>query len=103
MGPAEGQGGAVSGRPRLACHDNNDQTSAVCAFAGQLEEPINFGKVCHVVRQTESGAEMRSRFWLGHVAMREGNETRLSVATPAGDRAARPEDRATVIIGLTDR
>ena len=31
--------------------------------------------MCHVVRNTLNGAEMRSRFWLGHVAKREGNST----------------------------
>ena len=29
--------------------------------------------MCHVVRNTKEGAEMRSRFWLGHVSKRDGN------------------------------
>ena len=30
--------------------------------------------MCHIIRATEDGAEMRSRFWLGMVAKRDGNE-----------------------------
>ena len=51
----------------------------ICARAGLLEEPINVTTMCHIVRDTDWGAEMRSVFWLGHVARREGNETVTSV------------------------
>lgn len=47
---------------------------AVCAKPGLLEQPINGGQMCHIIRATEDGAEMRSRFWLGMVAKRDGNE-----------------------------
>lgn len=47
---------------------------AVCARAGLLEQPIYGGKMCHIIRPTETGAEMRSRFWLGMVSKREGNK-----------------------------
>lgn len=47
---------------------------AVCAQAGLLEEPFYGGKMCHIIRKTNDGAEMLSRFWLGMVAKREGNE-----------------------------
>ncbi|MEP3422743.1 MAG: hypothetical protein ABJN35_13475 [Erythrobacter sp.] len=47
---------------------------AICARAGALEEPMNFTTMCHIVRDTDFGAEMRSVFWLGHVSKREGNE-----------------------------
>lgn len=46
---------------------------AICARAGLLEEPLYGGKMCHIVRSTDDGAEMLSRFWLGMVAKREGN------------------------------
>lgn len=52
----------------------SDSDVAVCARAGLLEEPIYGGKMCHIVRTTEDGAEMLTRFWLGMVATREGNE-----------------------------
>jgi len=35
--------------------------------------------MCHVIVNTLNGAEMRSRFWLGHVANREGNKTFSSI------------------------
>lgn len=52
--------------------DAPDRT-AICARAGLLEEPMNVSTMCHIVRDTEYGAEMRSVFWLGHIAKREGN------------------------------
>lgn len=51
-----------------------DNDVAVCAKPGLLEQPINGGQMCHIIRATEDGAEMRSRFWLGMVAKRDGNE-----------------------------
>ena len=54
---------------------NNEDTFVICARVGLLEEEINTAKMCHVVRNTRTGAEMRSRFWLGHVAKRDGNKT----------------------------
>ena len=47
---------------------------AVCALAGLLEKPFYGGTMCHVIRSTDGGAEMLSRFWLGQVAKRDGNE-----------------------------
>lgn len=52
---------------------------AVCATTGFLDRPINGGKMCHIIRNTEDGAEMRSRFWLGIVGKRKGNETVPSI------------------------
>ncbi|MEP3421458.1 MAG: hypothetical protein ABJN35_06975 [Erythrobacter sp.] len=52
---------------------------AICARAGALEEPMNYTTMCHIVRDTDFGAEMRSVFWLGHVSKREGNENVSSV------------------------
>ena len=54
---------------------NNKETFVVCARVGLLDEEMNIAKMCHVARNTLNGAEMRSRFWLGHVAKREGNST----------------------------
>ena len=52
---------------------------AVCAKPGLLEQPLNGGQMCHIIRATEDGAEMRSRFWLGMVAKRDGNEQVSSI------------------------
>ena len=54
---------------------NDEDTFVICARIGLLNEEMNIAKMCHVVRNTLNGAEMRSRFWLGHVAQREGNST----------------------------
>lgn len=52
---------------------------AVCARPGLLEKPINGGKMCHIIRNTDNGAVMLSRFWMGHVAKRDGNDTKGSI------------------------
>ena len=53
---------------------NNDQTFVICARIGFLEQSINFSKMCHVVINNSNGSEMRSRFWLGHLNKRQGND-----------------------------
>lgn len=45
---------------------------AVAAKIGDLDHPVNFGRMVHFVRNTSFGCEMRSRFFLGHVESREG-------------------------------
>ena len=61
-------------------YDTNDEdTFVICARVGLLDEEMNIAKMCHVVRNTLNGAEMRSRFWLGHVAKREENNTIFSL------------------------
>ncbi|TGK06621.1 hypothetical protein EHO59_00310 [Leptospira semungkisensis] len=51
--------------------DPNDKDRFVaCALVGDLNMPVNFGLLCHAVSQTAEGVEMRSRFWLGHIAGR---------------------------------
>ena len=52
---------------------------AVCAKPGLLEQPLNGGQMCHNISATKDGAEMRSRFWLGMVAKRDGNEQVSSI------------------------
>ena len=39
--------------------------TAVCARTGPLESDLWAGHLIHLVRDTEYGCEMRSRFWLG--------------------------------------
>lgn len=64
-----------------------DGTFVLCALAGLLEEPIYVAKMCHVVRDTPWGAEMRSNFWMGHVARRDGNEAVTSIEGIVGNTA----------------
>lgn len=46
---------------------------AVCAYPGSLEKPVRLGHMCHFVRNTDYGCEMRSRFWLGDVQSSDAN------------------------------
>lgn len=62
-----------------------DDRFIICARVGLLEEPINMTTMCHIVRDMAWGAEMRSVFWLGHVAKRDGNETVASVEGVLGN------------------
>jgi hypothetical protein len=50
--------------------------TAVCAHAGptDLLGGIYFTKMCHFVRETADGVEMRSRFWIGQDIAREGKK-----------------------------
>ena len=66
---------------------NDENTFVICARVGLLEENINIAKMCHVVRNTVDGAEMRTRFWLGHVSKREGNKTISSIQGFIGNTA----------------
>lgn len=40
-------------------------STAVCARVGPLDAPVKVGHLIHLVRDTDWGCEMRSRFWLG--------------------------------------
>ncbi len=44
---------------------------AICARIGDMDAPAYFGRMCHFVRDTDYGCEMRSRFWLGEITDRE--------------------------------
>jgi hypothetical protein len=46
---------------------------AVCARAGLLERPIDFGRMVHLAVPTPWGCELHSRFWLGYVVARGGS------------------------------
>ncbi|MEP2990566.1 MAG: hypothetical protein ABJN65_08600 [Parasphingorhabdus sp.] len=65
--------------------EDRDDRFIICARAGLLEEPINVTSMCHIVRDTEWGAEMRSVFWMGHIAKRNGNDTVTSVEGVLGN------------------
>ncbi len=65
----------------------DESTFALCARAGLLDEPLYLAEMCHVVRDTPWGAEMRSNFWMGHVARREGNNSVTSIEGIIGNTA----------------
>ena len=44
---------------------------AVCARPGLLDVPVHLGRMCHFIRNTDYGCEMRSRFWLGMLEPRD--------------------------------
>ncbi len=52
----------------------NFSGAAICARIGDLDHPVNFGRMVHFVRNTDQGCEMRSRFFLGHFESRVEGE-----------------------------
>lgn len=64
-----------------------DGVFVICARVGFREESFNVSSMCHVVRDTPFGAEMRSHFWLGHLSKREGNDEVFSIANIIGNTA----------------
>jgi hypothetical protein len=73
---------------RVFGYDPNRQgLFALCARPGLLETPVYGGHMCHIVLDSDDGAEMRSRFWLGHVASREGDDEVGSIQGLIGNTA----------------
>ena len=66
---------------------NDRNTFVICARVGLLDNVINIAKMCHVVKDNKDGSEMRSRFWLGHVSIREDNQTKPSLIGFFGNMA----------------
>jgi hypothetical protein len=55
----------------LGYDPTDENTVAICARVGELESSLNIAEMCHVARNTPSGAELRSRFWLGVISDQE--------------------------------
>ena len=55
----------------LGYDPTDENTVAICARVGELKSSLNIAEMCHVARNTPSGAELRSRFWLGVISDRE--------------------------------
>lgn len=49
-------------------------STAICARVGFSDRPIDTGYLIHLIRETPEGCEMRSRFWLGEVHLRDLRE-----------------------------
>ncbi len=45
-------------------------TALVCGHVGLQRAPLTIGHLLHQIRETPTGTEMRSRFWLGKPALR---------------------------------
>lgn len=48
------------------CEEAN-VTTAICGVVSYQNLPLSFGALIHLIRETDDGCEMRSRFWLGKV------------------------------------
>ncbi len=51
--------------------------TAVCANIGVKNSPINVGRLIHLIRKTEDGCEMRSRFWMGNLFLKDKPESHI--------------------------
>ena len=68
----------------MGCPADSADAVAICARLGSGDAPVDVGWFIHHIRSTPSGAEMRSRFWMGgpHIAVRK--------APGVASRAVRP-------------
>jgi hypothetical protein len=67
-------------------YDPNDiNTFVLCAKVGYLLETLNIAKMCHIIRDTKKGSEMRTRFWLGHVEERDRKNNLISIQELMGN------------------
>jgi hypothetical protein len=44
--------------------------TAICGVVSYQSSPLVFGLIIHLIRETEDGCEMRSRFWLGKIELK---------------------------------
>lgn len=59
--------------------------TAICGAVGLQHVPLAFGNIIHLIRETDDGCEMRSRFWLGRVEI-EGIPAAGVLSKIAGSR-----------------
>jgi len=53
-------------------HLNSDNETIICARVGSPQRGVWGTEMCHFVRKTTDGVEMRSRFWIGNKIYRMG-------------------------------
>ncbi|MCL1065811.1 hypothetical protein L2735_03195 [Shewanella olleyana] len=68
-------------------YEPKDDRFVICARAGLLDKPLNVTHMCHIVENTEYGAQMRSAFWMGYVEKRDGNKQVASIEGLLGNTA----------------
>ncbi|WP_371328066.1 DAPG hydrolase family protein [Mycobacterium sp. 1423905.2] len=63
---------------------DSDDAVSICARLGSGDAPVDAGWFVHHVRSTPSGAEMRSRFWMGgpHIAVRNAPNVASKAVRP---------------------
>jgi len=44
--------------------------TAICGVVSLQNSPLVFGLIIHLIRETQDGCEMRSRFWLGKIELK---------------------------------
>ena len=51
---------------------DSKKETVICARVGSPDQGVWGTRMCHYVRTTKEGVEMRSRFWIGHQVQRMG-------------------------------
>jgi len=51
----------------VSCFDDANVSTAICGTVGLQNSRVNTGILVHLIRETDDGCEMRSRFWLGQI------------------------------------
>jgi hypothetical protein len=59
--------------------------TAICGVVGFQKTPLVLGNLIHLIRETQDGCEMRSRFWLGKLELR-GTPGAAALSRIAGSR-----------------
>jgi hypothetical protein len=72
----------------MGCPPDSADAVSICARLGSGDVPVDVGWFIHHVRSTPSGAEMRSRFWMGgpHVAVRKAPGVAARAVRPIASR-----------------
>jgi hypothetical protein len=58
--------------------------TAICGYVGTALVPVNIGLLCHQVRRTAGGSEMRSRFYLNVPGVRALDASSIACAVKRG-------------------
>lgn len=76
--------------------------TAICGVVGHPKLPVAFGLLIHLIRETEDGCEMRSRFWLGRIEFERvpgaGILNRLTSSRFVAKRAVRIEQGRDLVV-----
>ena len=64
---------------------NTEDRFVICALPGPLDEPVRFGRMTHIVRDTSWGAEMRSCFWLGEISSEHDRSLQRALVNLVGN------------------
>lgn len=82
---------AITFRPpqRFGINTRRFDGTAICATVGTALVPVDIGLLCHQVRRTPTGSEMRSRFYLNVPGTRPYDPAALACALRRGLRLPR--------------